>query len=209
MIGFYAFATTTVRGVARLSSKVVITGLENLPATGGAIVTPNHLHYADPPVVSAFLSRKIHFMVKQEAWDEPIFGLLPKWFEAFPVRRGAIDQIAFRAALQILAEGRIVGIFPEGHRSKNGRLQSGRPGAIVLARRSGAPIVPVGIYGVREVMSFPGVLQRRSVHITIGEPFHPAEGRPGETPDATADLMNRIARLLPPEHRPLSSLVSE
>src|SRR6476660_9924795 len=152
MIGFYAFAATTTRGLAHLLGHPLVSGLENLPRTGGAIVTPNHLHFADPPVVSAFLPRKIHFMVKKEAWDEPILGLLPKWFEAFPVRRGAIDQVAFRAALQMLANGNVIGVFPEGHRSVNGRLQSGRPGAIVLARRSGAPIVPVAISGVRDVM---------------------------------------------------------
>ena len=112
-------------------------------------------------------------------------------------------------ALQILAEGGIVGIFPEGHRSIEGHLQAGRPGALVLARRSGAPIVPVGISGVREVMSFPGVFQRRTVRITVGEPYHPVKAHAGQTAEATADLMNRIARLLPPEHRQPVSLVHE
>ncbi|HLZ10933.1 MAG TPA: lysophospholipid acyltransferase family protein [Chloroflexota bacterium] len=209
MIGFYWWAAATTRRLAHLLGNVVVTGLDNLPVSGGVIVTPNHLHFADPPVISAFLPRKIHFMVKQEAWDEPMLGLLPKWFEAFPVRRGAIDQVAFRAALQILADGGIVGVFPEGHRSKDGRLQDGRPGALVLARRSGAPIVPIGISGVREVMSFPGVLQRHSVRITVGEPYHPVKHHAGESAESTADLMNRIARLLPPEHRQPPILVPD
>jgi 1-acyl-sn-glycerol-3-phosphate acyltransferase len=201
MTSFYAVGITTVRGIACAASKVNVTGLGNLPTTGGLIVTPNHLHFADPPVISAFLPRKIHYMVKQEAWDAPVLGLLPRWFEAFPVRRGEVDQGAFRMALKLLARGQVVGIFPEGHRSKTGHLQRGRPGAIVLSRRSGAPIVPVGMWGLKEVLTIPGVFQRHTINISVGEPYHPRDAVPGDAAEVTADLMERIGRLLPPEHR--------
>lgn len=199
MIKFYDFASTTTHGLARLLSRVQVVGIDNLPRTGGVIIAPNHLHIADPPVLSAFLPRKIYFMAKQEAWGHSFMGLLSRWFEAFPVRRGEVDLAAYRHALKILADGQVLGIFPEGHRSRDGHLQVGQPGAIILAQRSGAPIVPVGIHGLSDVLGWPGVVQRRTLRINVGEPFHPPRCRRDETPTLTADLMARIAALLPPE----------
>ena len=207
--GFYAWATSTTRGLANLLSDAVISGVENVTTTGGLIVTPNHLHFADPPIVSAFLPRPVHYMVKQEAWDAPILGLLPKGFNAFPVRRGEADTRAYRMALQLLRTGQVLGIFPEGHRSRDGRLQAGQPGAIVLARRARTPILPVGIWGVKDILSLPGVIQRRQLHIVVGEPYQPPVARHGDVADVTAELMERIERLLPPEHRGRSTVPIE
>lgn len=206
---FYPFATTVTRTLAHILSNVIVSGVDNLPSQGGLIVTPNHLHFADPPIVSAFLPRPIRFMVKQEAWDTPLLGLLPRWFGGFPVRRGEVDLGAYRMALELLRSGQVLGIFPEGHRSRDGRLQGGRPGAIVLARRSGAPIVPVGIWGVKEILSVPGVFQRRELHIAVGEPYHPPAARHGDVGYVTAELMERIGRLLPPEHQRRSTTAIE
>ena len=199
--GFYAWASGTTGRIAHIISEVVVSGAQNLPGTGGLVVAPNHLHFADPPIISAFLPRQIHFMVKQEAWDTPLLGLLPRGFEAFPVRRGEVDLGAYRVAIQLLRSGQVLGVFPEGHRSRDGRLQRGQPGAIVLARRASAPILPVAIWGVREILSIPGIVQRRELHLAVGEAYHPPPARHGDIEDVTADLMERIDRLLPPEHR--------
>jgi len=199
MITFYDFASTSTGLVAHALSRVVVQGLENLPRSGPAIVAPNHLNIADPPILGAFLPRKIHFMVKQEAWDNAFMGLLSRWFDAFPVRRGEADLTAYRYALKVLSEGNVLGIFPEGHRSRDGRLHPGQPGAIILAQRSGAPIIPVGIAGVSEVLSVPGILQRRAIRIQVGEPYYPPRGGRDQIVALTADLMTRIAALLPPE----------
>jgi len=201
MITFYDIACVSVSLVTRLLGNIEVRGLENLPRTGAVIIAPNHLHLTDPPILGAFLPRKIYYMAKQEAWDHPFLGLLSRWFEAFPVRRGEADRSAYRRALQVLSEGKALGIFPEGHRSPTGYLQPARPGAILLAQRSGAPIVPVGMWGIREILSWPGVLQRRTLHIVVGEPYHPPPCRREELPILAHDLMVRIAALLPPEHR--------
>ncbi|HLH72296.1 MAG TPA: lysophospholipid acyltransferase family protein [Chloroflexota bacterium] len=200
MINFYSFAKHGTWILAHALGRVEVEGLENLPSKGGVILAPNHLHLADPPVLSAFLPRKIYFMVKQEAWDTPFVGLIPRWFEAFPVRRGEVDLNAYRQALRLLADGQVVGIFPEGHRSVDGRLHAGQPGAVVLAQRSGVPIVPVGIWGIKEVLTHPIVL-RQTIHLRVGQPFHPTLARRGQLQAAIDDLMARIAALLPPERR--------
>ncbi|MGH2459581.1 MAG: lysophospholipid acyltransferase family protein [Chloroflexota bacterium] len=203
MIKFYDFATFTTRLLARALSRVEVRGLDNLPPTGPVILAPNHLHIADPPILGAFLPRKIFFMAKQEAWNHSFMGLLSRWFEAFPVRRGEVDLAAYRHALKILSDGQVLGIFPEGHRSRDGHLQTGQPGAIILAQRSGAPIVPVAIYGVGEALHWPGVVRRRTLRINVGEAFHPARARREDVPALTADLMARIAALLPAERSTL------
>ncbi len=197
MITFYDFAAFSTGVVARLVSHVDVRGVENLPRTGPAIVAPNHRNMADPPLLAAVLPRKIYYMTKQEAWDHSFLGLLSRWFEAFPVRRGEVDLVAYRRALKILEEGKVLGIFPEGHRSRDGRLLPGQPGAIILAQRSGAPIVPVGIHGVSEALSWPGILRRGVISIRVGQPYHPPRGRREQLPELTADLMARIAALLP------------
>lgn len=198
MITFYDWASFSTGVVARLLAHVDVRGLENLPRTGPVIVAPNHLNIADPPLIASVLPRKIIYMTKQEAWDHPFLGRIARWFDAFPVRRGEVDLSAYRYALKLLEEGKVLGIFPEGHRSRDGRLLPGQPGAIILAQRSGAPIVPVGIHGVSEALSWPGVIQRRVISIRVGQPYQPARGRREQMADLTADLMSRIAALLPP-----------
>jgi len=204
MINFYSFAKHGTWLIAHLLGQIRVEGIEHLPTKGGCIIAPNHLHLADPPVISAFLPRKIYFMVKQESWDTPVVGLIPRWFDAFPVRRGEVDLNAYRRALKLLGDGQAVGIFPEGHRSKDGRLHAGQPGAIALAQRSGVPIVPIGVWGLNDVLSHPGIF-RRTIHIHIGEPFHPPATRRGQITAATDDLMARIAKLIPPERGPVSA----
>lgn len=203
MIKFYDFATFSTGLLAHALSRVEVRGLENIPRTGPVILAPNHLHIADPPILGAFLPRKIYFMAKQEAWEHSFMGRLSRWFEAFPVRRGEVDLAAYRHALKILADGQVLGIFPEGHRSHDGHLQAGQPGAIILAQRSGAPIVPVAIYGVGEVLGWPGIIRRRPLRINVGQAFHPSPARREAIPALTSDLMARIAALLPPERSTL------
>jgi len=199
VIGFYDAASGATGFVARAIAKVEVVGLDYFPREGPVIVAPNHRHIADPPVLAAFLPRKIHFMVKQEAWEARFFGPICRGFEAFPVARGTADLAAYRASLRFLAQGRVIGIFPEGHRSRDGRLQPGQPGAVMLARRGRAPIVPIGIYGIGEALRRPGILGRTVIRISLGEPFYPHLEVKADAEAQTRDLMDRITRLLPPD----------
>jgi 1-acyl-sn-glycerol-3-phosphate acyltransferase len=210
VICFYDFAATATGMVARLIANVEIHGQENFPLKGPVIVAPNHQHLADPPILASALPRKIHFMVKEEAWNTLIFGRICRWFEAFPVARGSADLTAYRASLRILSQDRVIGIFPEGHRSPDGYLQKGNAGAVVIARRARAPIVPVGIFGVSQAIKHPGIISRRTIRINVGEPFYPFKEGSRNVADETGELMERIAALLPAEmRRPADVVVSQ
>jgi 1-acyl-sn-glycerol-3-phosphate acyltransferase len=201
VITFYAAASWATGVVARAIADVEVSGVKNIPGEGPVIIAPNHLHIADPPVLAAFLPRKIHYMVKQEAWEARFFGPICRGFEAFPVARGTADLSAYRASLRFLAQGRVIGIFPEGHRSRDGRLQPGQPGAIMLARRSRAPIVPIGIHGIDDALRHPVLIGRRTIRIAVGEPYFPHQEAKRDVAAATQELMERIAALLPPGTR--------
>jgi 1-acyl-sn-glycerol-3-phosphate acyltransferase len=199
---FYRFSSTATRVVTyALAARVDLGGIDNLPRSGPVILTPNHLHFADPPVLGGLLPRPIRYMVKQEAWDAPFLRYIVRWYDAFPVRRGEADVGAYRTSLKLLRQGEVVGIFPEGHRSKDGVLQSLHPGAIILATRTGAPIVPLGMSGVREVLGFPGVLRQHVVRVRVGEPYHPEPIKNGDSSEQVAELARRISALLPPRHQ--------
>lgn len=201
MTTFYDVAAKTARFLALLLAQTEVQGIENVPSKGAFVVAPNHFHVADPAVLCAFFPRRISFMVKQEAWDTPIFGWLSRQTGAFPVRRGEIDRVAYRRAREILNSGEVLGIFPEGHRSIDGKLQPGQPGAIVLAQRAGVPIVPVALSGICEVLSYPGLVRRQPIRIVIGQPYHPPQNGHAHISEAVNDLMARISELLPPQHQ--------
>lgn len=190
-----------------------IEGIEHLPRDGAFILVANHCSQADPPLLGWAtghqIGRVVHFMAKDEMHHWPIIGWLADRAGVFWVRRGEGDRAAQRLALELLAAGRPIGIFPEGTRSRVGRMREGRPGASLLAIRSGAPIVPVGIAGSHRL--FPGdrILPRRSHLIfRIGEPFrlaHQPSGRidRDELAAGTERIMGNIAALLPTNQRPL------
>lgn len=143
--------------------RVRIYGEENIPATGGVLLCANHIHNLDPPMLGAAIHRPIAFMAKESLFRVPILGYLVRKVGAFPVQRGAADRAALRTSLQILEEGKVFGIFPEGTRSKTGELGRAHAGVAFIALRSKAAVVPVGISG--------GYGFQRKLTIRIGKPL--------------------------------------
>lgn len=187
-----------------------IEGLENIPKSGPALLISNHLHIFDPILLYAVLIRPGRFMAKKEVFTVPVIGWLTKFFDGFPVDRGSADRAALRLAEQHLANGKIVGIFPEGTRSPDATLQEAFPGVAMIAVRSGAPILPVVIFGT-EKMPFNGkkgrgqTWRRPQVIVRIGHTFNLPETQPGQRrpslPSVTSFMMTEVARLLPQEYR--------
>lgn len=128
-------------------------GIENIPS-GGVIIAANHISLWDPPLVGAAIpDRRIHFMAKEELFSNKIFGWIISRLGAFPVKRGAADRTAIRTAITLLETGNILGIFPEGTRSKNGKLGQPEPGLALLAVKAGVPVIPTAIIGTNKIFS--------------------------------------------------------
>jgi 1-acyl-sn-glycerol-3-phosphate acyltransferase len=145
-----------------------VTGEENFPKTGGVIVAVNHCANYDPVLVGLACPRQLAFLGKIELFRNPLLGVLLRYLGAIPLHRGAADTGAMRAAVEVLSSGKPLLLFPEGTRSKTGRLQRGRRGAGMLAARTGCPILPVHLSGSFHM--FRNLLRRR-VEVRIGRPF--------------------------------------
>ena len=201
---FYYIARFAVRLVLLVSTRWHIKGRQNIPPKGPLLIVANHLNLADPPVVSVSIARETRFMAKEELFKAKFTGYFIGSFGAFPVRRSQADTKAVRQALKILADGLALVVFPEATRSPNAQLQPAFPGAALIALRSGAPILPIGITG-SEKMRGKTWLRRPRVMVNIGKPFHlpPTAGKAtrAELAQLTEFIMEHIAGQLPLEYR--------
>jgi 1-acyl-sn-glycerol-3-phosphate acyltransferase len=147
-------------------------------------------------------------MAKAEALSPPLIGWFFKRIGAFGIRRGAADTEAFRLARRVLDDGRVLGAFPEGTRSYDGRMQAGKEGVSLLALRTGALVLPVGCAGTHRLWPRGRTLWRFGgrVELRVGEPFRVErrilpDGRKETLEEVTDRLLRRIADLLPEDHR--------
>jgi 1-acyl-sn-glycerol-3-phosphate acyltransferase len=211
---FLARLTAGGRVFGSIMGRVKATGaINDIPREGPVILAANHASNLDAVVIGSWLiptlGRRIHWLGKKELFAWPIIGWTAANGGVHPVDRGAADIEAFRLATRILDEGQILFVFPEGTRSPDGSLQEARDGIAVLAMRTGAPIVPIGIAGSNRVwpkgqkVPHPG----GHVRIRVGKPFQPADLLPAGTDRRTAKglvttmIMEHIAALLPPTQR--------
>jgi len=128
-----------------------IEGFENIPKKGAVIIASNHVSYLDPAVLVSSFNRKIYFITKKEVFKNTFVSFILKNLNAFSVDRENVDILAFKKAINILREEKVLGIFPEGTRSSNGELQELKLGVIKIAMKTGVPILPVGINGTHKI----------------------------------------------------------
>ncbi|WP_421120253.1 lysophospholipid acyltransferase family protein [Aquihabitans daechungensis] len=171
----YPVAKAVLTPLFRAGWKFDLQGLDNIPETGGAILCPNHTSVLDSFFVPALLPRRVSYVGKAEYMDSwktkhifPALGMIPIDREG-----GDAGERALATAQRLLEQGQLFGIYPEGTRSRDGRLYRGHTGPARLALRTGAPIIPIGIIGAREVMppdaKFPTL--RLPVTIKFGRPI--------------------------------------
>ncbi len=202
----YRFLIPVVNGAARLIARVEISGVENVPQAGGLLIVSNHLANIDPLIVGMCFRRELHFMAKAELFRNPLLTRLITSLHTFPVRRGEPDRAALRHAEGLLREGRVVAVFPEGHRSVAGAVQDSKGGIALIARRGNAPILPVAITGT-EHLTLSALRawrpwRRPTVTISIGEPFALPRGEGRADYEALAAyIMGRVAAMLPPAYQ--------
>lgn len=203
----YALGRVLGRAVFGTFTGERVTGLEHIPREGPLLLVANHLSYLEPPLIATVIPRRITFMAGYELWEIGWLALALRAMQALPVRRGgAGDLEAIRTALTLLKQGEAVAVFPEGRISETLSLLRGKPGVSLLAQRSGAPIVPIGISGTERLGTLGPFVTARwrtpRVRVNIGPAFRPdyPPGRPDH--QAMADVvMHRLAAQLPERYR--------
>lgn len=168
----YRFGRLLSKFLFKLTGGLESSGFEHIPRTGGVIVCSNHISHLDPPAVGAGMSRQVHFMAKEELFKVPVLGELIRRVGAFPVMRGTADRRALKRAIELLNEGRVVGLFPEGTRSPDGKLRCPEPGVGLIVLKSGAPVVPAAVSGTNRVLPLGSSrLRHHRCRIEYGSPM--------------------------------------
>jgi 1-acyl-sn-glycerol-3-phosphate acyltransferase len=152
-------------------------GRENIPREGGIIVAANHASFLDPPAVgSALLIRQVHFIARDTLLRNPFFRLISPKICVIPMSRNKGDLGALKSALRVIKEGKVVGLFPEGTRTRDGHLQQAKGGVGFLIAKAEVPVVPAYLKGTFQ--SFPRNakwIRPHPVEVTFGKPIHPDE----------------------------------
>ena len=157
------------------------TGISNLPKTGGVVVVSNHGSHLDPPILGHALGRPVAFMAKTELFKVPILSSIISACGAYPVKRGAGDREALRTASNRLIEGWATGVFLDGTRQENGRVNDPKAGAALLSARTGCSILPVAIVNSHRAFPKGSFLPRLvSIHLKVGELIQPPPTRKRE-----------------------------
>lgn len=200
----------SLKAVSRLLCRIDSSQLGKVPLKGPLILAVNHINFLDAPLIMTHLQpRPITGLVKVETWDDPLMAMLFNIWGAIPLKRGEADLVAFHKAQQALAEGKILAVAPEGTRSNHGRLQKGKAGIVLLAVRTGAPILPMVVFGGEKFHQNIRQLKRTEFNIVVGNPFKITVDRKSLSRDVreqiTTEIMCQLASLLPQENRGLYS----
>ncbi len=157
-----------------LFHRLAIKGAENVPQTGGAIIASNHASGIDPFVLGAASRRSITFIARGTLAERRLFRMLTRGVHVVAISRNESDRAALRAINQELEEGRICGIFPEGTRSLDGRLQPFKSGVALIAQKAGVPVIPTYVAGSFQVWPKGRCVPRlfAKVVVRFGEPLH-------------------------------------
>jgi 1-acyl-sn-glycerol-3-phosphate acyltransferase len=190
IVSFYSFARSVVNGVFRPLYRIEVKGQEHFPKEGGVLLCTNHIHNFDPIIVGITTKRPVHFMAKEELFHVPVLGKIVPHLNAFPVKRGMSDREALRKGLRILKDGNVLGLFPEGTRSKTGELGEGLAGAGFFALRTEAHVLPCAIIGPYKSFS--------KLQVIYGKPIDMSKIRKEKVSadEATRVIMDEIRKLI-------------
>ena len=200
------FLQSLARLILRLFTRFEVHGAEKIPGSGPTLLTMNHLHFLDPVIGISIVNRHSKMFTADKWATRPVIGHMIRWSQqAIFVARGEVDRKALGKALEALKEGLVLGIAPEGTRSKTGTLQKGHEGVSYLASRTGAVIVPAVAYGQEKAVSSLLRLRRGRIVVNIGDPYvlagTPNKAKTEQLAQYTDEIMMRMAVLLPPEYQ--------
>ena len=180
--------------------------MAKVPQEGPLIILSNHINFLEVPLIYLSLyPRPATGLAKQESWKNPLYAFLFNAIDMIAIHRGKVDQNAFRQVDEALESGMMIAVAPEGTRSYNGQMLPGKPGIILLALRSDAPLLPVVHYGGENLRQNLKRLKRTDFRIVVGNPFRVnfEGGRPDrqQRQQITDEIMYQMAALLPPPYR--------
>jgi len=202
----YEVTRSTLSALARLIYRPVIEGRENIPRTGPVLLASNHRSFIDSIVIPLVAPRRVVFLAKSDYFTGTgVRGALMRWFfmavGAVPIKRGTAGAAreALKSAMEILDDGHAFGIYPEGTRSRDGRLYRGRTGVAWLALTAGCPVVPVGLQGTQDIQP----VDSRIPRIRKLDFSHLQGAKPGPARrEATDTVMAAIEKLCGQETAP-------
>lgn len=202
----YRLVNWTFKRITRMICRVHDEELVKVPHQGPLIVVANHVNFLEAPILYTHLQpRDMTGFAKAENWDKPLSRWLFEFWSAIPLRRGEADMSAIRLALEALEQRKILAVAPEGTRSNHGRLQRGHPGVVLLALRSGAPMLSMAYYGGERYRENLRRLRRTDFYIKIGRLFTLDVGGVRVTREVRQqmleEIMLQVAVLLPEEYR--------
>lgn len=192
---FYQIFKILCRFVFGIIFRTKVIGAENIPKDGAFILAANHVSNWDPPFLGTFIDRTVNYMGKEELFKNPIMAAICRGLNVFPVKRGTADKNAIKTAVKILKSGKCFGIFPEGTRSKTGKLGKAESGVSLIAAMTKAPIIPAAIINTEKIFSSEVKIPRLAV--VYGEPIRFSESTKDKDAmnDFAQSLMDKIAKL--------------
>jgi len=197
----WRFLWSSIGSILLLFCRLRIDGTEHIPKTGGCVLASNHTMGPDYLFLALPAGRQIYYMAKAEAFTiHPWITKLLWNAGVFPIRRGKADTNALQGAVDLAQQGHMVGMFPEGTRSRNGELQRGRSGVARIAMQADVPVVPVVVINSEAIYTGWRRLKRPEITIRFGKPqvFDGDLENPKAVQHHTQELMIALARLLPP-----------
>ena len=184
----YAWVRYPVKWLYKIFYDFHIEGIENIPQDRPVVLASNHRSYADPVILTMPMKLPVSYMAKEELFHNKLFGWFIRKLGAFPVTRGAGDMSVIDDSINILRSGRNLVIFPEGTRSKGGKVGKGKTGVAMIAAKSGVDVVPCGIVFEGEKLHF-----RSKLTLRFGKPIKAEElAVEGSSPRELKEVKKRI-----------------
>ncbi|GAB1455912.1 MAG: lysophospholipid acyltransferase family protein [Spirochaetia bacterium] len=196
-----AITNAVVRGIIRLTCRLDIDDIQNIPRDGPVIMAMNHINFFEAPLLATFIANpKLAALSKKENLSNPGYRYFATIWNAIPIDRSGVDTESFNHCLAWVHDKGILGLAPEGTRSKTGILGRGKPGVAMLAQRAGVPVWPIAHWGAEDFWQNLKAFKRTPIHLRVGRPYmiKPAGSMTKTIRQEVADeIMASIAVLMP------------